>query len=378
MDKIKKVMTYKSGNFVFSRKYNYEKLAIYFAEADILNTTIKDIPILPSFSSKIDEELLIRSIFSTAAIEGNPLSEEKVSDIVLEKEEAKNDKQKEIYNLKTMYDAIHHLAPDSNLNSNFENTIKGFQGIITSNINYPDNIPTNYRNHSVRVGDFEHGGIDTPPKIFEDIKNLMGHFADWFKNDLSSENCYVKAALVHLYIGLIHPFGQGNGRTARAIEGMVLQQHNIKYLPKMLSNYYYRNIDDYYWAFSNTINSIKKKEYDVSPFLEFVMKGIIESFNELKERIMWSIKSLVLKDYYNYLFEGKKINDRQHKFLKLLIHNDISFSLKSLFKDDIFSLLYLKVSERTARRDFELLTKQQLLIVQKNGDLSLNFNILNN
>ncbi len=370
-------MTYKSGQFVFSHKYNREKLAVYFAEADILNTTIKDIPILPAYSSKIDEELLIRSIFSTAAIEGNPLSEKNVSDIVLEKEEAINDKQKEIYNLKTMYDAIQHSAPDSDLIGNFENTIKGFQGIITSNINYPDNNPMNYRNHSVKVGDFEHSGIYTPPKIFEDIKTLMKHFADWFNNDLSDENCYVKAALVHLYIGLIHPFGQGNGRTARAIEGMILQQYNIKYLPKMLSNYYYKNIDDYYWAFSNTINSIKKKEFDVSPFLEFVMKGITESFGELKEKTMRSIKSLVLKDFYNWLFENKKINHRQHEFIKLLINDNKLFTLKSLFLNDVFKLLYSNVSERTARRDLELLTKQKILIVQKDGNLSLNFNVLN-
>ena len=160
MDRIKKVMTHKSGNFVFSRKYNYEKLAKYLIEANILNTTIKDIPILPASMAKFDEELMIRSIFSTAASEGNPLSEEKVSDIILKKGDALNDKQMEIYNLKNLYFEIQQLPPNFDLSLDFEKTAKTFQSIITKNINYLDNIPGKYRNHPVKVGDKEHGGIE--------------------------------------------------------------------------------------------------------------------------------------------------------------------------------------------------------------------------
>ena len=376
MDRIKKVMTHKSGNFVFSRKYNYEKLAKYLIEANILNTTIKDIPILPASMAKIDEELMIRSIFSTAAIEGNPLSEEKVSDIILKKGDALNDKQMEIYNLKNLYFEIQQLPPNFDLSLDFEKTAKTFQSIITKNINYLDNIPGKYRNHLVKVGDKEHGGIDTPPKILADIKILMKSFANWYKTNLSDDNCYIKAALAHLYIGLIHPFGQGNGRTARAIEGLILQQNKIKYLPKMLSNYYYKNIDEYYWAFSNTIQSIKKKEYDVTPFLEFVLKGVTESFFELKLKVMFYIKTLALRDFYDYLLNNKEVNKRQGELLKILLNTNVNFSLKDLYVNDIFKLLFLKVSERTARRDVDSLLKQKLLFVRDDGKLQLNFKVM--
>ena len=57
---------------------------------------------------------------------------------------------------------------------------------------------------------------------------------------------------------IIHPFWDGNGRTGRLIEAIILQASNIKYVPRELSNYYYRNVDEYYNSFSKSIR-IKKK-----------------------------------------------------------------------------------------------------------------------
>ena len=370
---VDKVMTHKSGQFIFSNKYNTNKLSPYIIEATILNETIRDMPILPDIAVSLNEELMIRSIFSTAAIEGNPLHQDKVSQIVLEKQKALSDKEKEIRNLKHVYDLIDQPTPHKRILS--EDFIKIVHSTITENIDYKDNVPGKYRNHFVKVGDNEHGGIDTPPKILEDIKMLMGKFIKWFNFDLQNENCFIQSALTHLYLALIHPFGQGNGRSARAIEALILNTYGIRYVPKMLSNYYYRNIDEYYWAFSNTLKSLKTKEYDVTPFLEFVMKGIEESFKELRDRIFWHIKRMALRDYCGYLLEQKKINNRQHMLISLILNRSLSFSLKDLFIKDLFRPLYVNISERTARRDIEALGKLGLLIPEEDNFV-LNINLL--
>ena len=47
---LKKIMTYKSGNFVFSRKFSLRELQPLRIEARILYETVKDLPILPELA----------------------------------------------------------------------------------------------------------------------------------------------------------------------------------------------------------------------------------------------------------------------------------------------------------------------------------------
>jgi Fic family protein len=94
---------------------------------------------------------------------------------------------------------------------------------------------------------------------------------DWINSEeLLREDAAIRAALAHYYFALIHPFGNGNGRTARAIEALLLKNDaKIKFFVcVMLSNFYYKNIDNYFRAFSL---SERNATYDVTPFLEFFL-----------------------------------------------------------------------------------------------------------
>ena len=278
MDKhpTKSIMTFKSGKFVFSAKYDEQKIKPLLVESRILYETIKDLPILPDMATSLEEELIRRSIFGTAAIEGSPLTEEKVAEIVSSPEYTGKTKkaEKEILNLKNVYGLIKVLPEGTSPFRIGEDLIKNIHEIITKDLEDKQNTPGKYRSDIVYVGDEGHGGRYVPPKILDDIKNLMKEYAEWINSeDIKNLSPIIRAALAHYHFGLIHPFGDGNGRTARVIEALLLSAAGIKYIPVMLSNFYYKNMDDYYWAFSK---SIKNKENDVTPFLEFVLKGFIE------------------------------------------------------------------------------------------------------
>lgn len=136
-------------------------------------------------------------------------------------------------------------------------------------------MPGQYRNHIVKVGNADHGNVYTPPKCLADIENLMREFLEWINSDsITSLNPILRAGLAHYNMGLIHPFGDGNGRTARLIEALLMKSSGIRYVPIMLSNFYYAHINEYCRAFSLTR---KDKEHTVTTFLEFVLKGVIES-----------------------------------------------------------------------------------------------------
>ena len=153
-------MTYKSGKFIFSAKYSKKYLFRLLIEIEILFQTINDLPILPKIASQIQEKLIKKSIFGTAAIEGNPLSEEKVNELIENPQgnQTTGKAQKEINNLIIAYDYLQKIKAQDKPLLITEKLLRNIHKWITSDINYKDNVPGNYRNHIVKVGDDAHGG----------------------------------------------------------------------------------------------------------------------------------------------------------------------------------------------------------------------------
>lgn len=141
----------------------------------------------------------------------------------------------------------------------------------------------------------------------------------------------------------------------------------------MLSNYYYKNIDEYYLSFSRTL---KAKDFDVSDFLEFVLKGFIESLHEIQEKIIYFIRKFTLRDYYFFLKEKATINKRQFELLNILLNNDIEFKLIDLAIVTPFHLVYRSLSERTIKRDLQSLVNMKLITEISKKKFKLNMNIL--
>ncbi len=363
---VRKILTFKSGNFVFSRKFNEGKLSPSLLQSRILYETVRDLPILPELSTQIEEELIRRSIFGTAALEGNPLTEERVGQIISEpaEEQRKERAEKEIQNLKVAYDSsVRGRQVSESVFKLEEKHIRKIHSVITHDIEHKYNVPGQYRNHLIKVGDVEHGGVYTPPKVLVDIETLMKEFTTWINSEeILNLDSVIRAALTHYHFGLIHPFGDGNGRTARLIEALLMRLAGMKYVPIMLSNFYYRNMDDYFWAFSK---ARKGKENDVTPFVGFVLKGVVESLNEIKGRIIFFIRKFALRDYYSFLRTEKKITQRQHDFLITLLEKLTPFALGDLFNVSPFNVLYRNVSERTARRDLKKLCDEKLLYIEE-------------
>ena len=374
--RVLRMETFKSGPFSFSINYNREKFLPYAIKAKELMVTIKDIPILPELVSQLSTEIIMKSIFSTAALEGNPLSQEEVSKILQskDKEQSKKRVEKEIQNLKLVYNKLEEVQPLPSPYLLKEEEIKLLHKIITDGcMDEKDGAPGNYRNHEVKVGDEKHGGVYKPPKCLDDVRNLMKVYVDWLNSpDVLEEDLIIRPALAHFYLGMIHPFGDGNGRLSRVVEAFLLKSAGMKFVPPMLSNFYYKNIDDYYWAFTLSENN---SEQDISPFLEFYFKGLIGSLEEVKSFITWKIRALVLRDYYIFLRKKRDLTEHQFDLLIALLEKSESFKLTDLFDKDRYRIIYRNVSERTARRDLEKLQKKALLVT-KEGMYSLNFFIL--
>jgi Fic family protein len=304
--------------------------------------------------------LIRRSIFGTAAIEGNTLDEAQVGDILAGKTHAEPGKfELEISNLKKAYGRYADYPAQTEPLDLSEETIKDIHSLITQGLAGKENIPGQYRNAEVKVGDVEHGGVYTPPKILADIKLLMTEFTAWINSpEIKALHPGVRACLAHYHLGLIHPFRDGNGRTARLVEAMMLSASGLRFLPKMLSNYYYKNIHEYFTAFRDTE---KNKSFVVNPFIVFFCKGFNSAAYELKSAVDSLARKLALPAYFLILRNERRINDRQLNLLQIMQETGKPISLVSLYSDAICKNLYAKVSEQTARRDLKKLLEMNLL-----------------
>jgi Fic family protein len=366
--KVKKVMTFKSGKFAFSHNYSESEIKPLEIEFRLIYYALKELPILPRQAHEFEIELTRRSIFSTAAIEGNPLQEREVSEIIdsASEEDLLEIKKREIHNLKQAYDKIANIKAESSFAIS-ESFIKEIHKTITNKLSYDSCIPGSYRNHIVKVGDKQHGGVDTPPKCLKDIQNLMAMYIEWFNSDIIvSLPPIIRSAIAHYYLALIHPFADGNGRTARLVEAAILMESGIKYLPIMLSNYYYKEIDEYFISISL---SRKSKTNDITPFIKFVLKGAIYSLNEVKKYITAYIRLSALQNYFVDLQNNKVISKRQLELLNLLLESpeNKTVTINGVLRELPFRTLYAKVSDRTARRDLMKLHDLKLLKATENG-----------
>lgn len=212
-----------------------------FADIDRLKSTLDNNRPLPSHLVKsLAEDLAIRWTYHSNAIEGNTLTllETKV---VLEGITVGGKALREHFeaiNHKEAIDYVYELCDKNEPLSEWH--IKNLHGLVLKNIDQ-DNAGR-YRTANVIIT----GASHTPPEHFL-LNERMGEFVAWYEADRGSHPIE-KACQLHTDFVIIHPFIDGNGRTARLLLNLELIKHGyppcIITVDKRLA--YYEAIDD--WA----------------------------------------------------------------------------------------------------------------------------------
>jgi Fic family protein len=346
--------------FMFSDYYDTKIINSMLSRASILNTTISDIPLLPQQASDMDTDIMAESISGTAAIEGNPYTEAEIKMLIAQKNDDISSANHKI-EIKNLIDA--YIKLDSFPHSDekliiTEEMIKELHHSLTKDLTYKGNTPGQYRDKLVKVGSEEHGGIYRPPSSLNDIENLMASFIDWINSEeLLSTDPFIRAALAHYHLSLIHPFFAGNGRTARLLEAYILHNANVRHVSKMLSNYYYKNLDRYFLSFSLT----KRKSKDMTPFLQFVLEAVNSCLDKLKDRVYDYLYELTMREFLTIMKTDGDINERQYDLLVLMMEEKCDVTLAGLHTEKPFVYMYKDVTEQTARRDLKKLSDMKLL-----------------
>jgi Fic family protein len=231
-----------------------------------------------------------------------------------------------------------------------ENLIKDIHGILVRDVRSGSFQPGIYRKIQNYVINALTGEVIYTPPTPSDIPQLMKEFAE-FLNRTSDISPVLEAGISQYQFVDIHPFLDGNGRTARVLCTLILYQNGYDFKRLFsLSEYYDKNRRMYYDA----IQSVRENRGDMTGWLEYFAEGLGHQLEEVKIKGERAIKK-------NILFEKTKkydINSRQKKALEFLIENQRIDNSK--YQE------VCKTIKRTATRDLTELVNLGLL--EKHGE----------
>jgi Fic family protein len=284
----------------------------------------------PDWRSQLDRLNRIRAVYGTTALEGNPLSEAEVShqiDAIGDRDKQTNAEritreQRQIRNAGVAQDWVRDRFSENSAPLTVLD-IQGMHRLITEGSDTTNNEPGKFRTFSVRVGSPDLGGVHVGAP-YGDLKRLMQEYVGFVNSPkLMAEHPVVRALLSHFFLVTIHPFGDGNGRVSRLVEAGILFQggYNVHGFYG-LSNYFYRNQDEY----KTVLQKCREEQpFNVTPFIAFGVEGFSEELKGINNFIKTKLnrvvyRTMLVRAYNRYVGPRRRLlNLREYNLLDFLL-----------------------------------------------------------
>lgn len=281
---------------------------------------------MPKWEISLRRDALIRAAHASTAIEGNPLTLEEVSQLAQgRKVTATRKAQQEVMNYLKVLENIEKYQEQEKIT---EKTVLKLQKDITKEtLEYPEH-EGKYRELQVYVGRRITGEVIFLPPPPEEVPELMGEFIEWLNSSVSSQlSPVIVAGISHYEFVRIHPFVDGNGRTARALATLILylREFDIKK---------FFTLDDYYdserHAYYHALKSVEQKTLDLTDWLGYFTDGVLLSIAKVKEKAL----QLSLEKHKKESKGQIALTEKQMKIMENIISNGqiTSGEIQKMFK----------------------------------------------
>ena len=273
----KKVAIMFKPNFRYTNKIVNNLSQIAVARVLILNS-----PFVTKWEVVLRREAIIRSAHSSTAIEGNRLSLEHVGDLAFGREvvETHKDKQ-EVLNYLSVLENIDKLADGQDITE--KNLLNIHKMVTQETLENPSDCGV-YRNRYAVIGNRLTDEVIFRPPPNEDVPKLVKALIEWINSsEAKALDAVIEAGIAHYEFVRIHPFADGNGRTARALATLIL------YLRGFDAKQFFC-LDDYYDsdrpAYYKILQSVDQKTCDLTSWIDYFVEGVKVSILAVKEKII--------------------------------------------------------------------------------------------
>ncbi|HAU99558.1 MAG: hypothetical protein UX04_C0004G0047 [Microgenomates group bacterium GW2011_GWF2_45_18] len=293
-------------------------LLLYIGRIEACKEVIQNAPVVPSHEFQFRKLAHVRSAFHGTHLEGNGLTKDQVEKLIdaggrtgslenpiaLAQRAGITARERDIQELLNFRTVLEWIDMHGSTSSSFSNLIrtrgpnqdaqekptytqdmlKHMHALVTARI-IPEDQIGRYRTQQVVVRSAESGEIVYRPPLAMDVPAHLDAFFSWLNSDEGrSIHPILRAGITHYQLVAIHPFIEGNGRSARALATYVLyaEGYDVKRFFS-LEEYFDHDVNAYY----NAILSVQKHpQKDLTYWLEFFAFGLAVELDKIKSQVV--------------------------------------------------------------------------------------------
>ena len=281
---------------------------------------LRGLPYLPQWIAQVHEEQLRLEAVGTSRIEGAEFSQREQDEALAPESATRHDlthSQRQLRAAEVTYRWLRSQPAERPVNAEFIMDVhrRFVTGCDDDNCEPGALRPAGW---NVNFGDPRCRGVQGGDDCRAAFDELCGAVAGEFRQ----HDRIIQSIALHYHIGAMHPFGDGNGRTARGLEAFMLRQAGVNELVMVsLSNYYYERKEEYLAALSES----RRNEHDLTPFLRFALSAIAHQCEAVADTIIDNHKRNLFRQFAEALFgrlrtpRRRVLVERQLAILDLLL-----------------------------------------------------------
>ena len=338
---------------------NFMHRALHQFDMNIGGTLSSNVGIAETDKTKFIISSLIEEAISSSQMEGANTTRKKAKEMIQKELKPKSNSEKMIFN---NYVTMKYIVEHKNDDLSIENLLHIHQLITKNTLDNEKDEGAYRKNDEIQVVNHINGEIVHKPPKETELKELLNDLLHFFNSDTEAfVHPILKGCIIHFMIGWIHPFSDGNGRTARALfywymlkKGYWLTEYmSISRIIKDSKNQYekaylYTEIDD----------------NDLNYFITYHIKTMEKAFIALKEYINKKQKEVVQSAKF---LKIPNVNERMAQVLKI-VFDDADRVLNSKELEKRFN-----ISNFTARADLKKLVNMGFLEIVHINKIKKNF-----
>lgn len=285
---------------------------------------IAGVPLTGDVARKLHQVFLAKGVLATTAIEGNTLTEDEVARRIegkLDLPPSKDYLGREVDNVVDGYNEIRRRIIGGEACILTPHQIQDFNRRILAGLpDAQDKNPGEIRMTSVGVGRYRGAPAGDCEYLLDRLCQWMNTERENARSDMTIGMGVLRAILAHLYLVWIHPFEDGNGRTARMLELQILLDVAVPTpAAHLLSNHYNQTRSEYY----RMLDISSRDRGNVMHFVMYALQGFLDGLRDQIEQIrdfQWDVawREHVYESFRVVNGPGEAVRERRRELILAL------------------------------------------------------------
>ncbi|MBO7537179.1 MAG: Fic family protein [Alphaproteobacteria bacterium] len=293
---------------VFAPNYRItQEILECLTKIEMIKNSFRDSKISPVLLASLKSSAKIETIHYSTKIEGNRLTRKEVEQTIFKRKVIEN-RIRDSSEVKSYYNAMNYIEKCLVQDLPFS------EKLIKKTHNLVEGATSPYRDGQNAIYDNASGNIVYLPPEAKDVPGLMNSLIDLVNNDQQTPRVIV-AGLVHYQFVTIHPYYDGNGRTARLLTSFLMRKYGYELKDiYSLEEYYANDLAGYYSALATHPhhNYYEGRETaDLTGWIEYFVRGVADVFEKIQ------IKTQTTNSRKDFSGEMRQLDVTQRKILEL-------------------------------------------------------------